>query len=161
MIKSIQLHELFGRFNYNISMKSGGVTIITGPNGFGKSTILRMINALNSENIEFFMELDFSKIMIVFDNEKKAFIQKTGKNLSVNNASIPLLDKDQLRFFQRRSQAQQRNTSSLNRNDVVDYEMFYSVFFENSFGGFFFTLRIPSTSFTLWRKYCGQPNRRP
>lgn len=96
--KSIQLHELFGRFNYNISMKSGGVTIITGPNGFGKSTILRMINALNSENIEFFMELDFSKIMIVFDNEKKAFIQKTGKNLSVNNASIPLLDKDQLRF---------------------------------------------------------------
>ena len=127
MIKSIQLHELFGRFNYNISMKSGGVTIITGPNGFGKSTILRMINALNSENIEFFMELDFSKIMIVFDNEKKAFIQKTGKNLSVNNASIPLLDKDQLRFFQRRSQAQQRNTSSLNRNDVVDYEMFYSV----------------------------------
>ena len=42
MIKSIQLHELFGRFNYNISMKSGGVTIITGPNGFGKSTILRI-----------------------------------------------------------------------------------------------------------------------
>ena len=40
MIKSIQLHKLFGRFNYNISMKSGGVTIITGPNGFGKSTIL-------------------------------------------------------------------------------------------------------------------------
>ena len=100
MIKSIQLHKLFGRFNYNISMKSGGVTIITGPNGFGKSTILRIINALNSENIEFFMDLDFSKIMIVFDNEKKAFIQKTGKNLSVNNASIPLLDKDQLRFFQ-------------------------------------------------------------
>lgn len=48
MIKSIQLHKLFGRFNYNISMKSGGVTIITGPNGFGKSTILRIINALNS-----------------------------------------------------------------------------------------------------------------
>ena len=127
MIKSIQLHKLFGRFNYNISMKSGGVTIITGPNGFGKSTILRIINALNSENIEFFMDLDFSKIMIVFDNEKKAFIQKTGKNLSVNNASIPLLDKDQLRFFQRRSQAQQRNTSSPNRNDIVDYEMLYSV----------------------------------
>lgn len=42
MIKSIQLHKLFGRFNYNISMKSGGVTIITGPNGFGKSTILRI-----------------------------------------------------------------------------------------------------------------------
>lgn len=81
MIKSIQLHKLFGRFNYNISMKSGGVTIITGPNGFGKSTILRIINALNSENIEFFMDLDFSKIMIVFDNEKKPSFKNRQESL--------------------------------------------------------------------------------
>ena len=95
MIKSIQLHKLFGRFNYNISMKSGGVTIITGPNGFGKSTILRIINALNSENIEFFMDLDFSKIMIVFDNEKKS----THRIRQKTRPSGVAVDNTRARFF--------------------------------------------------------------
>lgn len=44
MIQSIQTNNLFGRFNYNISTKLEGITIITGPNGFGKSTILRIIS---------------------------------------------------------------------------------------------------------------------
>ena len=43
MIQSIQIDNLFGRFNYNISAKLEGITIITGPNGFGKSTILRIV----------------------------------------------------------------------------------------------------------------------
>lgn len=91
MIKDIQLYELFGRFNYKISMKSDGVTIITGPNGFGKSTILRIIDALNSGNIEFFMDLDFSKIMITFDNGEKATIQKSNKKFSIDDISNTVL----------------------------------------------------------------------
>lgn len=131
MIKGIQLHKLFGRFNYKISMKSDGVTIITGPNGFGKSTILRIIDALNSENIEFFMDLDFSKIMITFDNGEKATIQKSSKKFSIDDISISLLDNEKLRFFQRRLQAQQSNPSSRNRGDVPDYEMVYSFVLED------------------------------
>lgn len=131
MIKDIQLYELFGRFNYKISMKSDGVTIITGPNGFGKSTILRIIDALNSENIEFFMDLDFSKIVFEFDNGKTVTIQKNGKSFSVDNITIPLLNKRQLRFLQRRSRSQQSNPSSRNRNDALDFEIIYDSVYDD------------------------------
>lgn len=131
MIKGIQLHKLFGRFNYKISMKSDGVTIITGPNGFGKSTILRIIDALNSENIEFFMDLDFSKIVFEFDNDKTVTIQKNGKSFSIDNITIPLLNKRQLRFLQRRSRSQQSNPSSRNRNDALDFEIIYGSVYDD------------------------------
>ena len=57
MITRIEVNKLFDRFNYTISTKPGGITIITGPNGFGKSTILRIINALGSGDIGFFIKL--------------------------------------------------------------------------------------------------------
>lgn len=69
MIRNIQIDNLFGRFNYNISTKIEGITIITGPNGFGKSTILRIINALSKGSIDYFMRLDFSSLQISFDND--------------------------------------------------------------------------------------------
>ena len=99
MIKSIQLHKLFGRFNYNISMKSGGVTIITGPNGFGKSTILRIINALNSENIEFFMDLDFTSVSLFPESVvfwRSSVFSRTAESLAyamLTMIRVPLLRK--------------------------------------------------------------------
>lgn len=69
MIQSIQIDNLFGRFNYNISAKLEGITIITGPNGFGKSTILRIINALSKGSIDYFIKLDFSSLIVTFDNK--------------------------------------------------------------------------------------------
>ena len=57
MIKRITMNNLFGRFCYDITLKDGGVTIITGPNGFGKSTILKVIDALSSMNFYFFIKL--------------------------------------------------------------------------------------------------------
>ena len=42
----IQFEKLFGRFDYDIIFNSEGLTIITGPNGYGKSTILKSIEAI-------------------------------------------------------------------------------------------------------------------
>lgn len=66
MITCIQIEGLFGRFDYTIAQKHGGITIITGPNGFGKSTILRMIDALSRGAFAFFYELDFGKLVVEF-----------------------------------------------------------------------------------------------
>lgn len=62
MFNGMKITKLFGTFDYDISFKSGGVTIITGPNGYGKSTILKIIDALYRGDISFFAELDFEKI---------------------------------------------------------------------------------------------------
>ena len=42
-MRGIKIKNLYGRFYYEIMLAEEGMTILTGPNGFGKSTILHMI----------------------------------------------------------------------------------------------------------------------
>ena len=74
MLSKVVYKKLFGIFNYEIELKEQGVTIITGPNGFGKSTILKTINALYSFDIFFFLELDFHEIEFFSSDSKKGTI---------------------------------------------------------------------------------------
>ena len=64
-MNKIKFTKLFGRFNYEIELKEG-ITIITGPNGYGKSTILRCIEAIQKgiEGVIYLISLDFEKIEI-------------------------------------------------------------------------------------------------
>lgn len=89
-MKKIQINKLFGRFDYSISLKSEGLTIITGPNGYGKSTILKIINALTKgfSGLFFFFELDFSSISITFNVKSKIVIEKKGNKLLLNKIEI-------------------------------------------------------------------------
>lgn len=86
----IQFEKLFGRFDYDIIFNSEGLTIITGPNGYGKSTILKSIEAISKEfsGLMFFMELDFRKITISFENNRNIIIKKADGKLIINNIAI-------------------------------------------------------------------------
>ena len=68
MISSLEIKQLFNRFDYKIELQKNTITILTGPNGFGKSTILKIISALSSSNIMFFYKLVFKKITATFDD---------------------------------------------------------------------------------------------
>lgn len=47
MIKSINVENLYGLYSYQIDFKkTSKVTILTGPNGYGKTTILKIIHNL-------------------------------------------------------------------------------------------------------------------
>lgn len=89
-MREIQIKNLFGRFDYSILLKKEGLTIITGPNGYGKSTILKIINALTKgfSSLFFFFELDFLLISIEFNDENKIVIEKKKNKLLFNKIEI-------------------------------------------------------------------------
>lgn len=89
MVKKVMIVGLFGRFNYELEFKEEGVTILTGPNGYGKSTILKCIEAVREENVFFFLRLDFIRIDFIFEDKNKTFyLSKRGGELNYNGVSI-------------------------------------------------------------------------
>lgn len=63
-ICKIEISLLFGHFNYviNLDDKVDFVRIITAPNGYGKSTILNIINSFINNDFSFFIDLDFKEV---------------------------------------------------------------------------------------------------
>jgi predicted ATP-binding protein involved in virulence len=78
---SIHIEKLFEQFDYTIPLnQEGGITILTGPNGYGKTTILNMVYNLYKDNSKYFDSLIFSKITIRFSDNKNSI---DGKDLIV------------------------------------------------------------------------------
>lgn len=73
MLKSISIKKLFNQYNYEISLEGRnpggeeGLLFITGPNGMGKSTILRLTSALYENNWGLFLVTPFQTITYKFD----------------------------------------------------------------------------------------------
>lgn len=80
----LQIKNLYGRFNYSISFIPSGITILTGPNGFGKSTILRCIEALNKSDRDFFANLPMDEFRFTPDSGAAIAIRKNGNCLLIN-----------------------------------------------------------------------------
>lgn len=68
MLKSFTVEGLYGLYSYQLTFKKG-VFIITGPNGFGKTTILRCINDIYNGEFWRFFFLKFKSITVRFDDE--------------------------------------------------------------------------------------------
>lgn len=76
-ISRIIVNKLYSAYSYDISIPlDEGSFIITGPNGYGKSTVLRMIQRLADGDLLFFYLLDFETIVFHYDNNHKMLITK-------------------------------------------------------------------------------------
>lgn len=67
----INIEKLFGHFDYHFCIEENGITILTGPNGFGKSTIIHCIHAIGDSDLSFFFEIKYDKIEISIQNQRK------------------------------------------------------------------------------------------
>ncbi len=87
---AIEFEKLFGRFDYDVRLNQDGLTILTGPNGYGKSTILKSIEAIGNglAGILYFFSIDFNKIIVSFENDKKITIEKHEGNLYINDIEV-------------------------------------------------------------------------
>lgn len=69
------------------------MTILTGPNGYGKSTILHIINELANSNMEYFFDLQFSEIEILRENSSQSYkIVKERDILEIEGAKLSRQD---------------------------------------------------------------------
>jgi len=76
-LQSVKIQKLFEQFDYDISLNhKGGITILTGPNGYGKTTILNIIYNFFKQNFFFFKKLNFEVITFNFSENKSVSITR-------------------------------------------------------------------------------------
>ena len=76
-IKKITVKELFGMFCHEIPLNMDDhITIIHGPNGIGKTILLKMLNALFGLSYEEFRNIPFSELSVDFDDGSTFHLKK-------------------------------------------------------------------------------------
>ncbi|NEZ57115.1 AAA family ATPase [Adonisia turfae] len=76
-IKQISVYGLFGIFDHEIPLKTDErITIIHGPNGFGKTAILRILNGFFNSRYSELRSIPFDKFQVKFDNQKVIEIER-------------------------------------------------------------------------------------
>ncbi|HHT7865393.1 AAA family ATPase [Pasteurella multocida] len=78
LIKKLEIKKLFGFLNYNLvfSEEKDFLRIITAPNGYGKSTILRVIEKFSKNDFLFFIHLNFDQIVFHLSNLENPIVIK-------------------------------------------------------------------------------------
>ncbi len=85
-IKQISVTGLFGIFDHVIPLNMDDrITIVHGPNGFGKTAMLRMTNGLFNSQYSAFRTIPFRHFQISFNDDSIVNIRKTSNIESINN----------------------------------------------------------------------------
>lgn len=80
-ISSLHVSGLFGRFNHKVLFRDGdNITIITAPNGYGKTVILRIIESVFDRRFGQFWNLEFRKIDILFESKRQISLERVATN---------------------------------------------------------------------------------
>ncbi len=98
-IKRISVTNLFGIFNHTIPLHlEDRITIIHGPNGFGKTMILKLLDALFSRNGQPAMAMPFDEFRVDFDDSTSFWITKESQEEIESAAMEDLLVSQGVRF---------------------------------------------------------------
>ena len=71
MLNKIYIEGLYGLYDYTLDFTNGDdkrLTIITGPNGYGKTTILQLIYALFHKDTDLFYTIPFQRLTFSIDD---------------------------------------------------------------------------------------------
>lgn len=91
MLESIKIKKLFGLFDYDIKLDNAeNITILTGPNGYGKTSILNIIYHFFNLQIFYFQKLSFEQINFEFSEGKRIEITKK-ENKKKSKIQLPRL----------------------------------------------------------------------
>lgn len=89
MITNLKLSKLYNLYSYDIDFSNNpNIQILTGPNGFGKTTILQVINHFCTGRLWYFYYLPFEQIDFTFSSKKSFTIKKMEKKEKLTKEDI-------------------------------------------------------------------------
>lgn len=88
-IVKISVSKLFGRFDYEIDLNPPtGITILTAPNGYGKSTLLKILQSFASGDFYYFIQENFHRIELALSEGEPLVIYKTVEDRKQNQVTF-------------------------------------------------------------------------
>lgn len=122
-ISRLQIKNLYDQYNYDIDFNSEEkeqITILTGPNGYGKTTILRILKSLNPKSLYYFYVIKFSEIIISFDNNTVLNITQNYKTEVESRSAIDYKDEleKEVRFIWNKATGEPLTHFVYNRTNI-------------------------------------------
>ena len=79
MLKGFSIYGLFGEYDYDVSLSGGYVTFIHSLNGYGKSTIMRLISDILKGNVDTVKEINFQRMDLRFSDGSSLIVENEGE----------------------------------------------------------------------------------
>ncbi len=92
MLKSIHIESLYDTYTYNLPIYSEkeAIRFITGPNGYGKTSILNILNYIYSQDFESLKNIRFKHVVLSFDDGRELNIeQELKRNIDEQSDESP------------------------------------------------------------------------
>ena len=83
-IKEVKVLGLFGRFSHSIKFNKGGISLMIGENGVGKTISLTMIESFFNKKYEYLNTIDFSEMTVFFDDDTWTITKDSTKGALYN-----------------------------------------------------------------------------
>ena len=80
MLKSFSIYGLFGEYNYDVNLSDGYVTFIHSLNGYGKSTLMRLISDVLKGNIDEVKSINFERLDLRFSDGTVLIVENDGES---------------------------------------------------------------------------------
>ncbi|MDI9761853.1 AAA family ATPase [Morganella morganii] len=81
----MEINKLFGLLDYEIPLNNHEITMLTGPNGYGKTMILKIINGILANELNILCKLKFGFIKINFQGGSVSISHDTEKDSLILN----------------------------------------------------------------------------
>ena len=90
----IEVDELFDVYNHRIELNlENRVTLLHGPNGVGKTVVLRMTNALLKDQLRYFQTIPFSRFLLGFHDGRTLTLKVDRRSENRDNSYVIELKK--------------------------------------------------------------------
>jgi hypothetical protein len=91
-IKRFEVKGLFGTFDHKINLNLGDrITIVHGPNGFGKTVLLQMLHNMLRNNFSRLRQIPFLEFVVTFESGDEVHVRKKPANGSLPENIPPTL----------------------------------------------------------------------